>query len=140
MNTSDKIALLIAKLRSLRLIGMADTMPELLERAAKKNFTTLEVLDRLCDEERQGRRQRAVERRIKQAHFPEVNTVDAFDLAWKTIRAGGRLSPSWSSPRTIRNFSSACVPPNFSVSSLRRTHDQPLWIAWRGRLRPRKQI
>jgi len=86
VNTSDKIALLIAKLRALRLIGMADTMPELLERAAKKNFTTLEVLDRLCDEERQGRRQRAVERRIKQAHFPEVNTVDAFDFACAPAR------------------------------------------------------
>jgi DNA replication protein DnaC len=80
------MALLIAKLRALRLIGMADSMPDLLERAAKKNFSTLEVLDRLCDEERQGRRQRAVERRIKQAHFPEVNTVDAFDFACAPAR------------------------------------------------------
>jgi len=86
VNPDDKLALLIAKLRALRLLGMAQSVAELLERAAKKNITTLDVIDQLCDEERQGRRQRAVDRRIKDAHFPELNTVDAFDFACDPAR------------------------------------------------------
>lgn len=86
MNRKDKLAMLIEKLRALRLIGMADTVADLLDRASEKNTTTLDVVDQLCDEERQGRGQRAVERRIRDAHFPEVNTVDAFDFACTPAR------------------------------------------------------
>lgn len=86
MNTDDKLALLIDKLRALRLLGMVDAVGELLELAAKNNTTTLDVVDQLCDEEQQGRRQRAVARRIKDAHFPEVNTIDAFDFACRPAR------------------------------------------------------
>ncbi|HEX9640133.1 MAG TPA: ATP-binding protein [Candidatus Krumholzibacteria bacterium] len=86
MNTDDKLALLIDKLRALRLLGMVDAVGELLELASKNNTTTLDVVDQLCDEEQQGRRQRAVARRIKDAHFPEVNTIDAFDFACRPAR------------------------------------------------------
>lgn len=86
MNKDDKRALLIGKLRALRLVGMADAVADVLERAAQNNSTTLDVLDQLADEERQGRRQRAVARRIKDAHFPELNTVDAFDFACAPAR------------------------------------------------------
>jgi len=86
VNTDDKLALLIDKLRALRLLGMVDAVGELLELAAKNNTTTLDVVDQLCDEEQQGRRQRAVARRIKDAHFPEVNTIDAFDFACRPAR------------------------------------------------------
>ena len=86
MNTNDRLALLIEKLRALRLIGMADTVADLLEQAARDNTTTLEVVDQLCDEEQQGRRRRAVARRIKDAHFPELNTIDAFDFACAPAR------------------------------------------------------
>jgi DNA replication protein DnaC len=86
VNRDDTLDLLIAKLRALKLLGMAKAVAELLERAAKQNITTLDVVDQLCDEERQGRRDRAVDRRIKDAHFPEVNTVDAFDFACDPAR------------------------------------------------------
>jgi DNA replication protein DnaC len=86
MNRNDKISLLLEKLRALRLIGMVDTVVELLERASKNNLTTLDVLDQLCDEEQQGRRKRAVERCIREAHFPEINTIDAFDFAFDPAR------------------------------------------------------
>jgi len=86
VNTDDKLALLIDKLRALRLLGMVDAVGELLELASKNNTTTLDVVDQLCDEEQQGRRQRAVARRIKDAHFPEVNTIDAFDFACRPAR------------------------------------------------------
>jgi DNA replication protein DnaC len=86
MKYQDKLSLLVDKLRALRLLGMAEALPSILERAAKKNTTTLDVLDRLCDEERRGRRDRSVERRIRAAHFPEINTVDAFDFAFDPCR------------------------------------------------------
>ena len=86
MKPTDRIALLIAKLRALRLIGMADALVDLLARASKDNTSTLDVIDRLCDEEKQGRCQRAVQRRVREAQFPEINTVDAFDFAYGTAR------------------------------------------------------
>lgn len=86
MNRKDKISIVIDKLRALRLIGMAETLADLLKQASADNLCTLDVVDRLCDEEKQGRQQRSVERRIKDAHFPEINTVDAFDFACDPAR------------------------------------------------------
>lgn len=86
MNKEDKLALLTDKLRALRLLGMSEAVAEVLDRAARDNLPTLEVIDQLCDEERQGRRQRNVARRIKEAHFPELNTIDAFDFACAPAR------------------------------------------------------
>jgi DNA replication protein DnaC len=86
VNKDDKLALLSQKLRALRLIGMADAVAEVLERAAKDNLTTLDVIDQLADEERQGRAKRAVAARIRDAHFPEINTVDAFDFSCAPVR------------------------------------------------------
>lgn len=86
MNVQDKLTLLIDKLRALRLIGMAEALPDILKRASKKNTTTLDVLDQLCDEEKRGRRERSVARRVREAHFPEINTVDAFDFAYAPYR------------------------------------------------------
>jgi DNA replication protein DnaC len=82
----DRIALLIDKLRALRLIGMAEAVADLIARGTKDNLATLDIIDQLCDEEMQGRRKRAVQRRIREAHFPEINTVDAFDFAYSPAR------------------------------------------------------
>ena len=86
MKDDDKLALLIEKLRWLRLPGMADVLPSLLEKAGKQNQTTLDVVDGLCDEEKQSRLRRAVERRISDAKFPEINTIDGFDFGYDTCR------------------------------------------------------
>ena len=64
----DTLALLIQKLRWLKLPGMPQLVPDLLAQAARENLTTLEVLDRLADEERRSRLERAVDRRIQDAH------------------------------------------------------------------------
>jgi len=91
MKHDDTIELLVQKLRWLKLPGMARIVSELLEHAAKKNLTTIEVVHRLCDEEKENRLRSAVERRIRDARFPEINTVDAFnfefDPARKKLRA-----------------------------------------------------
>jgi DNA replication protein DnaC len=82
----DLIELLLQKLRWLRLPGMADLLPQLVERAAKDNLTTVEVVDRLCDEEKQSRIRHSVDRRVKNARFPEINTVDGFNFDFDPVR------------------------------------------------------
>jgi DNA replication protein DnaC len=91
MKHEDLVDLLVEKLRWLRLPGMAKLVPSLLDKAAKENLSALDVVHRLCDEEKQSRMRSAVERRIRDASFPEINTVDAFnfdfDPARKKMRA-----------------------------------------------------
>jgi len=86
MKDDDVIALLVEKLRWLRLPGMAETLAALLDRAAKDNLTVTDVVHRLCDEEKQSRMRSAVDRRIKAARFPEINTVDGFDFDFDPCR------------------------------------------------------
>lgn len=82
----DSIDLLVQKFRWLRLPGMAKILPSLVALAAKDNLSTLEIVHRLADEEKQSRLRSAVERRIRDARFPEVNTVDAFDFDFDPAR------------------------------------------------------
>jgi DNA replication protein DnaC len=83
---SDELALLIQKLRWLRLPGMARAIGELLEEAARKNFTPMQVAHRLCDEEKKSRIDSAIKRRLQEARFPEVNTIDSFDFDFDICR------------------------------------------------------
>jgi len=91
MKNEDLVEMLVEKMRWLRLPGMAKLVPSLLATATKENLTALDVVHRLCDEEKQSRMRSAVERRIRDASFPEINTVDAFnfdfDPARKKMRA-----------------------------------------------------
>jgi DNA replication protein DnaC len=80
------LAAVIAKLRWLKLPGMARTIEELLARAVKDNMTPLEIADALAEAERQSRIRSAVERRVRGARFAEVNTVDAFDFGFCPVR------------------------------------------------------
>jgi len=82
----DKLDLLTQKLRWLRLPGMVRLVGEILAEAAKKNLTVLEVLHRLCDEEKKSRLDGAVKRRIMEARFPQINTVDGFDFEFDPCR------------------------------------------------------
>src|SRR4030095_16659178 len=43
-------------------------------------------MPRLCDEERASRMKSAVDRRVKDAKFPELNTVDGFDFDFDPVR------------------------------------------------------
>lgn len=82
----DTLDLLLQKLRWLRLPGMVQLLPTLLDKAAKDNLTSLDIIHRLCDEERASRMKSAVDRRIKDAKFPELNTVDGFDFDFDAVR------------------------------------------------------
>jgi DNA replication protein DnaC len=86
-NTDDaSVEVLVEKLRCLRLPGMAAALPTLLQRAAADNLTVGAVISRLCDEEKHSRIRSSVDRRIKDARFPEINTVDAFDFDFDPAR------------------------------------------------------
>jgi DNA replication protein DnaC len=82
----DSIDLLVQKLRWLRLPGMAKILASLIALAAKDNLSTLDVVHRLADEEKQSRLRSAVDRRIRDARFPEINTVDGFDFDFDPAR------------------------------------------------------
>ena len=86
MKLPDKIEQLRAKMRWLRLPGMLDALSAILAEAEKKNLAAIDVVDRLCEEEKLSRIRNAVTRRISNARFPEVNTVDAFDFAYDPAR------------------------------------------------------
>lgn len=86
MKPSDKVELLREKLRWLRMPGMLEALDDIIEEANKKNLTAIDVVDRLCDAEKNSRTRRAIARRISSAKFPEVNTVDAFDFTHDAVR------------------------------------------------------
>ena len=83
---NDELDLLVQKLSWLRLPGMARQLAELLAEAARKNLTPVQVIDRLCDEEKKSRIDSAVKRRIQDARFPEINTIDAFNFDFDPCR------------------------------------------------------
>lgn len=76
----------VDKLKWLKLPGMARALRDLLTRARKENLSSLDVVSQLCDEERSSRFRSAVQRRIHDAHFPEVNTVDGFNFDFCPVR------------------------------------------------------
>jgi DNA replication protein DnaC len=82
----DELALLLEKLRHLKLTGMVKVAAEVFALAAKKNLTPLEAAHLLCDEEKKSRTESAIKRRLTAARFPEVNTVDGFDFDFDACR------------------------------------------------------
>jgi DNA replication protein DnaC len=91
MKQENLLELATEKLRWLRLPGMARALTDLVDVARRENLSALEIVDRLADEEKASRMRSAVQRRIRDARFPEVNTVDGFDFDFdpdrKKIRA-----------------------------------------------------
>jgi len=90
MNSSDDIELLRQKLRSLRLPGMATMLEDIVLCASRENLTILESMNRLADEEVASRTRSTISRRVKDAKFPEVNTIDAFDFEFSAERKAMR--------------------------------------------------
>lgn len=90
MKDEDLIEITLGKLRWLRLPGMGRALRALVEQARGDNLSVLECIDRLADEEKASRIKSAVERRIHDARFPEINTVDAFDFDFDADRKKAR--------------------------------------------------
>lgn len=67
--------LLVQNLNELKLTQIAETYREVLDEAARKNSSMLEVLSALIAAEITARRQRALQRRIRQAKLPKPKTM-----------------------------------------------------------------
>jgi DNA replication protein DnaC len=74
--------LLQRDLDELKLRQIAEIYREVLDDASRKNTTTLEVLAHLIAAEVTFRRQRALERRIRQAKLPRRKTLESYDFTF----------------------------------------------------------
>jgi DNA replication protein DnaC len=74
--------LLLQDLAELRLHQIARTYREVLDEAARKNTSLLEVLAGLIASEITARRQGALERRIRQAKLPPRKTLEEYDFTF----------------------------------------------------------
>jgi DNA replication protein DnaC len=74
--------LLVQHLVELRLQQIAETYREVLDEAARQNTSMLEVLAGLIASEITARRQRALERRIRQAKLPPRKTLEEYDFTF----------------------------------------------------------
>jgi hypothetical protein len=66
--------------KPLRLPAVAAQATRLAEQAAKEKQSPLSFLEALLSAEVEEREQNAVARRIKEAHFPKVKTLDEFNF------------------------------------------------------------
>ena len=64
----------------LKLLEIANNYREVLDDAARKGSSMLEVLTTLIGMEQTVRRQRALERRLRQAHLPKLKTLADYDF------------------------------------------------------------
>jgi len=80
VKSDDLEPIVVEKLRWLRLPGMRDALQNLLAEARDGNLTYLQVIDRLCEEEKKSRIESAIRKRIQDARFSEINTIDAYDF------------------------------------------------------------
>ena len=70
-------------LGQLRLSGAREQLEELLVTAAKEEITLLDFTHRLLNQEVKARNANSLQRRMKQARFPEHKTVEEFDFGFQ---------------------------------------------------------
>jgi len=70
------------RMKSLRLSGMASTLEVRNQEAIGANLSHLEFLELLVEDELAIRSDRLLNRRIKQAQFPALKTLEAFDFSY----------------------------------------------------------
>lgn len=68
------------KLKALYLINSADRYPVLSKYAAKNNLSYEKFLEQLMDEELEAKNKRILNKRIWEAKFPSINTLDQYDF------------------------------------------------------------
>ena len=73
---------LIYQLRSIRLSGMAQRLNVRIQEASANELSHLDFLQNLVADELSIRRDRLLQRRLKQAQLPELKTLDQFDFAF----------------------------------------------------------
>lgn len=86
MKDDDKLAMILAQLRWLRLPGMVRALEPLHARATKTNMTPLDLVGALADAEKASRIESAIQRRVRDARFPEISTLDTIDFGFDAAR------------------------------------------------------
>lgn len=86
MKDDDLLSLVRQQLQWLRLPGMADGLSTVLEQSRVDNASALATIGWLAEAEKASRMKSAVQRRIRDARFPEINTVDGFDFDFDSER------------------------------------------------------
>lgn len=81
-NEKRQHELLLADLAELKLTEIAETYRDVLDEASRKNTPMLQVLAALIAGEVSARRQRAVQRRIRQAKLPPRKTLEDYDFTF----------------------------------------------------------
>lgn len=74
--------LLLQDLAELKLTQIAETYREVLDEASRQNTSMLQVLATLIAAEVTARRERALQRRIRQAKLPPRKTLEGYDFAF----------------------------------------------------------
>ena len=73
---------LLKDLAELKLHRIAEIYQEVLDEAARKQSSMLEVLEALVAEEAAVRHNRALANRIKRAHLPPRKPLESYDFTW----------------------------------------------------------
>ena len=81
-NKTPPETLLEQHLKYLKLSFMREHHQDLAKQAAKKQWSHLDYLEQLAEQEAAQRRDRATERRIRMARFPVVKTIEEFNWSW----------------------------------------------------------
>jgi DNA replication protein DnaC len=68
-------------LKTLNMYHTAEVLNELIEKARQNSLTCEKFLEEILSEELKGREKRKLEKRLKQAFFPEYKTLPEFNLA-----------------------------------------------------------
>jgi DNA replication protein DnaC len=82
MSTPKRHEALLRDLAELKLHRIAEVYQEMLDEAARKGSSMLDVLAALIGEEAAARRQRALQRRIDHARLPKRKTLEEYDFTF----------------------------------------------------------
>jgi DNA replication protein DnaC len=116
--------LLVAQTRALKRPGVARVFASLARQARDAHWPHEDYLHEVLTAEQASRHESVIRQRLREARFPEVKTLDAFDftaadsISATPIHAGRRTWPSpLASKRPSRNGAcSSRAPPISSVS------------------------
>lgn len=92
MNSSSMHDQLKRQLRKLRLPTMLEQYSEIAESARRESLSYEHYLFELCDAETRMRRQRRVERFLRESKLPLEKTIDVFDRRRLPARVNGQVS------------------------------------------------
>lgn len=81
-NTTDDELRLRQHLESLNLSAFLDNYSNAAQQAAEKQWSYTQFLEQLAEAEVNARYDRSIQRRIRQARFPVLKTLDNFDWNW----------------------------------------------------------